>query len=213
MFTLDSLPEDLLRILVSVILGALLGVEREYRGKAAGIKTIAMISLGACIFTLVSQKISANSPDRIAANIVTGVGFLGGGVIFKEGFNVTGLTTAASIWISAAIGMAVGHRDYVVAFSALGLSIFVLSTFEYLRDVIEFFRESRTYRISFFVELISREEIENSIREFSVKFRFLKISRSEGVAEMVYEIYGNEKRLNELNEWLVTHPQVKSFDF
>ena len=213
MINFDSLPEDLLRIVISVILGALLGVEREYRGKAAGIKTIAMISLGACIFTLISQKISEGSPDRIAANIVTGVGFLGGGVIFKEGFSVTGLTTAASIWIAAALGMAVGHRDYLVAFSALGLSIFVLSTFEYLRDVVDFFRESRMYRIAFFLELISREEIEAAIREYSVKCKFIKITRNDGIVEMVYEIYGNEKKLNLFNDWLVTHPQIKSFDF
>ncbi|MBX7242622.1 MAG: MgtC/SapB family protein [Bacteroidia bacterium] len=213
MINFDSIPEDLLRILISVVLGALLGIEREYRGKAAGIKTIAMISLGACIFTLISQKISDSSPDRIAANIVTGVGFLGGGVIFKEGFSVTGLTTAASIWIAAAIGMAVGHKDYVVAFSALGLSIFVLSTFEYLRDFIEFFRESRTYRIAFFVELISRDEIETAIKDYSVKCRLVKITRTEGVVEMMYEIYGNEKKLNAFNEWLVGHPQIKSFDF
>lgn len=207
-----SLPEDILRLFISIILGMIMGLEREYRGKVAGIRMITLISFGACIFTLLSQKIGGNSPDRIAANIVTGVGFLGGGVIFKEGFNVSGLTTAATIWLAAALGMAAASDSYLLAFSGLGMAIIILSTFEYLRDFVEFIRESRNYRISFYNTLFSYQELEESVHKHGIKFKKKKISRNEELVEVIYEIYGSEQRLDKLNEWLYKNPNIHSFD-
>ena len=107
-----------LRVLVALIIGALIGIEREYRGHSAGVRTLAMVSVGAAIFTAVGVFVAPahiTDPTRIAAQVVTGVGFLGAGAIFRAEDGVKGLTTAATVWVVAALGMAVGFGLYIVA--------------------------------------------------------------------------------------------------
>lgn len=211
---ISALPEEILQLLIAICIGMLLGIEREYRGKAAGVRTITLISFGACLFTLVSAKFSASSPDRIAANIVTGVGFLGGGVIFKDGLNVSGLTTAATIWIAAALGMTIANGNYILAIGGLIMVIIVLSTFEYIRDGVEHIRESRTYIIKFHIEMLSAERLEEIVKQdFALSFKRKKLARTQEVVETIYEIYGRESRLDLFNEWLNAAPQIQSFDY
>jgi len=102
------------RVVIAFLLGALIGWERERHGISAGIRTYGSISLGACVFGVLSYSIGAD-PSRIAAQVVTGVGFLGGGVIFRQGDYVSGLTTAATLWATAAIGLAVSFGMYLVS--------------------------------------------------------------------------------------------------
>src|SRR3989337_523671 len=115
--------EILGRLVLAGFLGAIIGLERELRGYPAGIRTIALVALGACFFTDVSRLMGGN--DRVAAQIVTGIGFLGAGVIFREGYTVRGITTAATIWSAAAIGMAIGRELYLVA-AAGSIPVFVV---------------------------------------------------------------------------------------
>lgn len=116
----------LLRLGVCLVLGTLIGVERELRNKPAGISTNCFVMAGACLFTFVSQSIDPNSPARIAAQVVSGVGFLGAGMILKSEANtVKNLTTAASVWFVAAIGMCVGFGWYVVSAIAAVYAIVV----------------------------------------------------------------------------------------
>jgi len=105
--------EIVARLLMAAGLGALMGLQRELRGMPAGVRTIALVTMGAALFTELSGLVG--SEDRIAAGIVTGIGFLGAGVIFREGYTVKGITTAATIWSAAAVGMAVGQELYLVA--------------------------------------------------------------------------------------------------
>lgn len=108
--------EFLTRIAVCLVLGVTIGVEREFRNKPAGISTNCFVIAGACLFTFISQQADPNSPARIAAQIVSGVGFIGAGMILKTaGDKITNLTTAASVWFAAAIGMSIGMGWYVVA--------------------------------------------------------------------------------------------------
>lgn len=106
-----------LRVFIALLLGLALGVERELRGYAAGLRTMALVAAGACLFTGLGVIPLAKTidPTRIAAQVVTGVGFLGAGTILRSEEGVKGLTTAASIWVAAAIGMAVGFGYYVTA--------------------------------------------------------------------------------------------------
>lgn len=97
---------DLYRLLIALGIGAIIGAEREYRSKSAGLRTMIMVSLSSCLFTMLSLKIGIDSPDRIAANILTGLGFVGAGVIFKDENRISGITTATTIWMTAALGMA-----------------------------------------------------------------------------------------------------------
>jgi putative Mg2+ transporter-C (MgtC) family protein len=105
----------IVRLALSVVCGFLIGVERESRGKPAGISTHCFVIGGAALFTFLSLSVDPNSPARIAAQVITGVGFLGAGMILKsdEG-TVTNLTTAAAVWFAAALGMAIGVGWYLI---------------------------------------------------------------------------------------------------
>jgi putative Mg2+ transporter-C (MgtC) family protein len=120
-------PLDIfVRLAIAALLGASTGLEREYRHKPAGLRTNILIALGSALFALVSIQFagSGGSSDRVAAQIVTGVGFLGAGAIMRSGAQVRGLTTAASIWVNAGIGMAAGAGLFVVA---IGGAVFTLA--------------------------------------------------------------------------------------
>ena len=122
-------PEDVLSIVLATVLGAAIGLEREFSGKAAGLRTNVLICLGAAVFTIISKRMvegTDGSIVRIAAQIVTGVGFLGAGAVIQDRRGVHGLTTAATIWLVASIGMACGAGFYELAFMSSLLAIFVL---------------------------------------------------------------------------------------
>nr|MDQ3299562.1 MgtC/SapB family protein [Myxococcota bacterium] len=115
-----------LRLGLCLVFGGVIGVERELRNKPAGISTNCFVMAGACLFTYISQAIDPNSPARIAAQVVSGVGFLGAGMIIKSEANtVKNLTTAASVWFAAAIGMVIGYGWYAIAAMGTVYSIIV----------------------------------------------------------------------------------------
>lgn len=105
--------EVIMRALIACLLGGMIGWERERHGVSAGIRTYSAISLGSCVFGILS--LTGPDPTRIAAQVVTGIGFLGGGLIFREGNYVAGLTTAATLWATAAIGLAVSMGFYLIS--------------------------------------------------------------------------------------------------
>ena len=114
--TLDEQFTITIYVLISAILGMVIGLERERRNKSAGVRTHMLVSVGACLFTGMSMfGFDEGDPTRIASNVVTGIGFLGAGVIYKSRGEMRDLTTAASIWATAAIGMAVGGGAWFVA--------------------------------------------------------------------------------------------------
>lgn len=115
----------LIDLILSVIAGFIIGAERERRGKDAGISTYTMVIVGSMMFTFLSSLVDPNSESRIAAQIVSGVGFLGAGLILKEGTNVKNLTTAASIWASASVGMAFGFDYHVIGLLVTAAIAFV----------------------------------------------------------------------------------------
>ena len=115
-----------IRLGVCLLFGALIGVERELRNKPAGISTNCFVMAGACLFTFASISIDPNSPARIAAQVVSGVGFLGAGMILKSDSNtVKNLTTAAAVWFAAAIGMVIGLGWFVVGAMATVYAVLV----------------------------------------------------------------------------------------
>ena len=117
-----------LRLLLALLLGAAVGVEREYSRHPAGLRTLVLVSLGSCLFSSLGLVLvtSGTDPTRIAAQVVTGIGFLGAGAILRQGDGIKGLTTAASIWVVAAIGMACGFGLFVLALLATVMSIVAL---------------------------------------------------------------------------------------
>ncbi|MET0635023.1 MAG: MgtC/SapB family protein [Chitinophagaceae bacterium] len=119
---------DLLKAVLALIAGAILGLERELKDKSAGLKTISVISLGSALFAILSYKVGApyGEPTRIASYIVSGVGFIGAGVIFKDGLNVSGLTTAGIIWLAAAVGTSIGFGEFFLAGTFMVTSLLIV---------------------------------------------------------------------------------------
>jgi putative Mg2+ transporter-C (MgtC) family protein len=123
---LDPITQQfLIGLCLSLFLGYLMGAERELRGKDAGISTHIFVMGGSMLFTLLSMVVDSESKSRIAAQIVSGIGFLGAGLILKEGATVRNLTTAASIWFSSAIGMSIGFGYYAIAVVSGVIGVFI----------------------------------------------------------------------------------------
>lgn len=117
--------EQIIRLVLAIVLGLAIGFEREKAHKPAGLRTHMLVCLGSCLFTLISLKFSVD-PARVAAGIVTGIGFIGAGTIIAEREKIVGITTAASLWITAAIGLALGIGDYMLAIMSSAFTILVL---------------------------------------------------------------------------------------
>ena len=140
-----TLTDAIIRLIVSFFLGAIVGFERQYHEKPAGFSTNTLICLGSTVFALISllsAQYYGGDPARIAAQIVTGVGFLGAGSIIREGNKISGLTTAAGIWVVAAIGMATGYGQFGIACFAV---ICVLSLQIFFRRILGIFESVKTF--------------------------------------------------------------------
>ncbi|MBN1456231.1 MAG: MgtC/SapB family protein [Sedimentisphaerales bacterium] len=121
--------QEIIALAMAVVLGAMIGLEREINGKPAGLRTNILICLGAAAFTVISKHLGTElgaGPGRMAAGIVAGVGFLGAGALIHEGSGIHGLTTAASIWLVASIGVACGAGLYLIAVVVTAMALFVL---------------------------------------------------------------------------------------
>jgi putative Mg2+ transporter-C (MgtC) family protein len=141
--------EIIIRLCLAALLGAVLGFERERHGRPAGLRTHLLVSLGSAGFMILSPLVAEMGkgvpadPGRIAAQVVSGIGFLGAGAIVKEGVNIRGLTTAACLWIAAAIGMTAGAGFFLEAVFICGLAIVALVIFPY----IESWQKSHSYQV------------------------------------------------------------------
>lgn len=205
--------EIALRLLISFGVGAAIGLEREYRSKAAGFRTMIMICLGSTIFTEISIHLGGENPDRIAASIVSGIGFLGAGVIFKDGLTVTGITTATTIWITAALGMAVGAGEYFISIVGSGVVLIVLTALEKLQNYVERWHQTRLYRINIRGAENFSAELERLIRESNLHFKKRRDMKDENCFVMIYELFGEEGELEQFNNMLKTEPRVISFSY
>jgi putative Mg2+ transporter-C (MgtC) family protein len=140
--------EDIVKLLLAILIGGLIGAEREFRDKAAGFRTLIFICVGATLFTMFSMRFGpSGDPSRVAANIVSGIGFLGAGVILREGGRIMGLTTASTIWLAAALGMGLGAGHYLISLTGTGLILVVLWVFPGLEQWIDGFRTTRIFEI------------------------------------------------------------------
>lgn len=128
------------QLFIAALLGALIGLERELAGKDPSLRTFSLISLGSCLFTIISVSTSElqhlADPGRIAAQIVTGIGFLGAGAIFRSNVRVSGMTTAALMWVTAGIGMSVGFGHSEQAVAATVIAVIVSLSLRIVHDIL-----------------------------------------------------------------------------
>ncbi|MDH5525991.1 MAG: MgtC/SapB family protein [Nitrospirota bacterium] len=172
--------ETLIRLLLAVLAGSVVGLERTYHGRPAGFRTHTLVCVSSALlmqFTVYQWEVLANAPletvrvdpTRMAQGIMTGIGFLGAGVIMKEGITIRGLTTAASIWMIASIGVVLGMGMYFVGFLGTGITVGVLSLFRWLEKRTPTLRYARlTVRFKR-PEAMREEEMVALVREFAIE--------------------------------------------
>ncbi len=206
--------EEAAQVSVAFVIGAVIGLEREFRSKPAGFRTMILICVGSCLYTILSKESNTTSPDRIASNIVTGIGFIGAGVIFKEGINVNGLTTAALIWITAALGMAIGYHNYPLAIVVSSMVVVVLFILEPVQRFINRLHRVKDYRIrTNELGRDFRDEVELFFKQHDMSFTCMKIVKEDNDAIYTYRISSPDRNYDAVNEFLLTNVEVKQFEF
>ncbi|SDK30382.1 putative Mg2+ transporter-C (MgtC) family protein [Pedobacter sp. ok626] len=201
------------KFLMATLLCGLIGAEREFRSKQAGLKTMIMIGLGSTLFTILSIKIGLSSHDRIASNIVTGIGFLGAGVIFKEDNQVKGLTTACVIWIVAAIGMAIGSGYFEQAIGVTLVVLLALLIFPFLEEMAERRFTKRVYRIVKRYEGESLEKYEQDIKTSKLKLSRGKQELANGIISGTWIAIGSPKNHKTFVDRMLRDKNIIAFDF
>lgn len=162
-----------LRLVLALCLGAAIGVERQWRQKSAGLRTNTLVSLGSAAYVLLSIHISGDAPGRVASYIISGIGFLGAGVIMKDGLNVQGLNTAATIWCSAAVGSLIGFGligEAVITASLVVLTHLILRPLGVKLSKITFFEKSEAVQSEYIINIQCREKIENHLRVLLMQY-------------------------------------------
>ncbi len=205
--------EEIGQVSFAFIIGAVIGIEREFRSKPAGFRTMILICVGSCLYTIISKEAGGTSSDRIASNIVTGIGFIGAGVIFKEGITVNGLTTAALIWITAALGMAIGYHNYPLAIVVSIMIVIVLFVLEPVQRFINKLHKVKDYKIKIIDTGIQfKKELETFFEQNDMTFRCMKILKENMDAVYIYRISSPDRDYDKINNFLLTHKEVKGFE-
>jgi len=196
----EPITTYMMRLLVALLIGGVVGLEREFKGKPAGIRTNILMCVGSCLFMIISIEIARTAgrvadPGRIAAQVVTGVGFLCAGTIMRSRFTISGLTTAATIWVLSALGLAIGAGYILLAAAGAGIITLTLIAVRFLEAGIHRFHSTHIVHLV----LDSREGIVPTVlREFTK----LKISNevhdvklTDGTWNIVIE-YDTSKKTN-----------------
>lgn len=195
-----NMVNSMFRLILSMALGMIVGAERKRKGQIAGIRTFALISMGACLAMLLSIYVPQvylglknGDPGRIAAQVITGIGFIGGGAMIHMKGAVRGLTTAAGIWMTAIIGMAVGIGMYLISFGATILILLTLVSFEQYEKKKKLGQESK-------VVSITVDGIVDSIEDYRDVFKKYNVHLSTFFIE-----YNYEQEKTELNFVVLVH--------
>lgn len=198
--------------LVLLVAGAI-GAEREYHSKSAGFRTLILICLGSYLYSSFSVHLMGNSPDRIAANVVTGIGFLGAGVIFRGDRKVSGITTAATIWATAALGMGIAMGYYLIVGLAAVLILCALMLFSRFEAVLDRLNLARSYTIISEYREHLLDTYEEKMKRCHLRYKMTCQTRKNSDISGTWIVNGREKDHNEFVELILHDDTVKEFEF
>lgn len=206
------------KLMLAVLVGGVLGAEREYRSKSAGFRTLTLICLGAALFTILSALIgNRGAPERIASNVVVGIGFVGAGVIFKGDSTqskINGITTAAMIWVTAALGMAIGAGYEVLSIVSCGLVLIVLFIFSLLEGWIDKVNQIRHYKIICDFENETLHRYEKLLKAHHLKFKLSRQTKSiNNTITGEWVVQGSETNHRHFIREVLRDSTVKAFEF
>lgn len=205
--------EEILKLAVALVVGGLIGAEREYRDKAAGFRTIIFITLGATLFTMLSFHFLDNSA-RVAANIVTGIGFLGAGAILHgNGGKVTGLTTASTIWLVAALGMGIGSGLYLLVGVCTLIILVVLWVFPVFETWLDSLYDTRTYEIALPLPYARFARLEETFRNCGVRIRKRSVCKQGNRIVYNLQTIGKRRCHEKIVSALIEDAEVMEFRY
>lgn len=206
---------DIYKAIIAIVAGLILGFEREMKDKSAGLKTITVICLGSTLFSIMSYKLAGDGdPTRIASYIVSGIGFLGAGVIFKEGFTVYGLTTAGVIWIAAAIGMAIGFGEVYIAFTFLISAILIINITKYITKHFLPQHHTKILILQLSAEnYSSKAAIISAIKSISKEVSEIALEKKDDNILITLDLHISNKEIINLEAYLVGNRDLEYFSY
>ena len=212
---MDILIENTIKVCLAVLVGGLVGAEREFRDKAAGFRTIILITIGSTLFTIFSASMDPGfTRTRIAANIVTGIGFLGAGAIVRERGHIGGLTTAATIWLSAALGMGIGAGDIYFSLTATAITLLVLLVFPKIEARIDMIREARFYKITISANDFKKiEKVEKALMDCSLRVIDHHQTKTESAIIGTWKTIGAPKNQDKFVQMMMKDKDIKELDY
>lgn len=208
--------QDLIKLGVAVLMGGIIGAERERHKKAVGLRTLILISMGSALFTMLSISVGeafGGDTSRIASTVVSGIGFLGAGVILEEHGRVTGLTTAATIWMAAALGMAAGAGEYILSAAATLIAILVLMPLSHIENFLEIANEHRTYEITMPIDWEKFKQLKDLFKDNKIDIQNYKQERRGTDMVCTFEVLGPVKKHDKVVQKLLTDKTIKEVWF
>jgi putative Mg2+ transporter-C (MgtC) family protein len=206
---------DVYKALLAVAAGVILGLEREMKDKVAGLKTITIICLGAALFAILSYKIGeGTNPTQIAAYVVSGVGFIGAGAIFKDGFSISGLTTAGIIWLAAAVGLAIGFGEFYLAATFMAGSLLIIFSTPFINKIFRSKKLTRQLQLTIpRTGVAHKTGIYADLRNGGIGTEEKKITLKDDQVEITIEIVFTEEKLEWVQDYLLQNTSISSFSF
>lgn len=211
---MELIFEDFTKVLIAIVIGGVIGFEREFHDKAAGFRTLMFICLGATLFTILSLKLALTGdgdPTRIAADIVTGVGFIGAGVILREGGRVVGLTTAATVWLVAALGMAIGAGEHLLVLVVAALAIVVLWALPAFEGWIDHLYNERSYEVVTSNDYV--ESIETLFRDHGLRVAGRRQAKAGARITRGWKVAGRLASQEAVTARLLADPKIEELRF
>lgn len=196
-----------IRLLVASLVGAVIGFERKYRAKGAGIGTHVLVAIGAALFMIVSQHGFDGAPRfdaaRVAAGVVSGIGFLGGGIILKQQNRVSGLTTAAGLWVTAAMGLAVGSGMYVLGAASV-LIVLLWADITHLLT-----RKVGKRQVTISLTSNDKTALKDALQSLGKGVETFSLSKHDAIYKVLAVLNVRNKEYNQLIEKLSSFPEVE----
>ena len=204
--------EMLIKIFLALVLGGALGMERQYHDKPAGFATNCLICLGAMLFTVLSEVMGVvgGDPGRIAAQIVTGVGFIGAGSILRDGNKISGLTTAAGVWLVAAIGMAIGYGEYIWASACAVAILLVQLGLRRTLTIVERMRHYDTVYLTCEPSWTVVEKIQRQLEKHNIHLLKREITKQDNVFHVALVATFTGHEFQKIAKELLEMPEVHS---
>lgn len=205
---------DLLRLCAAVLAGSLIGIERELRDKSAGFRTMVFICAGSALFTILSHNLAKDGEtSRMAATVVTGVGFLGAGAIMRDGFRVAGLNTAATIWLTAAIGMTMGSGQFAFGALTTALTMLILWVFPIIEHAVDQVVDENTYELVFASDTATLDALDQAFRSCGMRVLYFRRHKRGLNLQCKWTVRGSRKAHERLVQQLLRDERILDLSY